>query len=328
MKKLLSILCMGALICTLGVACNEFDEPVPPQQNVEQQTVETVSDGSSVRIMLSPGTVLSAAAADYFGDGEIIGLDVSFVGLPTTFQIPPGVPQGVTFSNWQIEPSTGYTTATTSLPTLNITFNEAKYYTLRAWFTFQNGRAEIWKRIEVKNPPVITGPDRPYQNTDVSYSIPTQLPLGVSFVEWEVNPGPNTGACVVYGTMTGTTLDIMFRPSIPFTITAKFSLNGVVFTSVKNITSVVQPLVPVLEYVNDGFTAKKIRATNVLQGAATYEWEVHGQIIERGRDYIRVLPRDYGAPTGWSSTVDVRCRMTVPGVGSSAWSGWFTVGGF
>jgi hypothetical protein len=60
MKRVLKTLCLSVLVCTLGTACSELAEPITPLSDTEQQTDKVAFTRGSTRVLLSPGTVLSA----------------------------------------------------------------------------------------------------------------------------------------------------------------------------------------------------------------------------------------------------------------------------
>ncbi len=303
MKRLFSILCVSALVCAIGAACSEFSEPILPEQNVEQQAGSITLNEGSTRVLLSPGAVLSAAQADYFGDAEILGPDVWLTGAQTSFQIPPGIPSGVTFSNWEIDPADGYRLPVDfSNPTLNITFNEAKqYYTLHAWFTFQNGRAEIWKTVEVIQPS-ITGPGKPALNTNVSYS----LSDGVALSGWTLTPGtftpnplPNTRSIAVKFTSYGT-----------YTLTADFSLPGSTnYFARKTVT--LTPPTPSIYTVRNGSGDNYARfIVSAPVNGATYQWELNGVALPSTYNFSLLPINDQGQLSSIAIIVDPGINMT------------------
>lgn len=196
-----------------------------------------------------------------------------FVGIETAFSIPPGVPSGAYFSNWQVAPTSYMLPIDHASTRLAITFTEPNYYTLTAWFILQHGTARIEDTVNVLRPS-ISGPDEPILNTNVTYSVPTTLPPEVSFTGWTVTP--NSGHTITGGT-NNRSLTIKFNAARDYTLIANFSLPGDVSYSA---TKTVIPAPTISANASQIKLGESVTfSVNNPQSGTVYEWEANGSIV-------------------------------------------------
>lgn len=186
-------------------------------------------------------------------------------------------------------------------------------------------------RVNMNNP--ITGPDKPELNTSTTYSIPINLPNGVSFDGWTA---PGSG-CTVTGGLNNRTLTIKFTSYGTYTLAANFTLpDGSLYSASKTIklTPPPAPTPIVSAWPNPVVIGQSVTftVTNARPGD-TYTWEVNGQSTFdlNGPSITVSTPFNGFAPFAYSpnalpvqpGTLHARCRVDEGGM--VRWSQLVTV---
>jgi hypothetical protein len=128
-------------------------------------------------------------------------------------------------------------------------------------------------RVNLSNP--ISGSNAPAINTNVTYSVPNDLPTGVTFNGWTTS---GVG-CLVIGGTSGSTLTVRFSGYTTYTLTANFTLPGNVPYSVTktiDLTSYAPVATPTISANKSSLTSWGESVTFSVtspQLSVTYEWQ-------------------------------------------------------
>jgi subtilisin family serine protease len=167
----------------------------------------------------------------------------------------------------------------------------------------------------------ITGSDKPAWNTNVTYSIPTTMPAGITFDGWEVRRQlPAQATTFTTSGLTGRDLSVRFIGYGKHIITANFTLpDGSDYSTTKTVE--VTP--PSNYYIAPVLSSDK---TSVIQGervvfsipgplppGVTYEWMINDELSTMHTTNNIVMWADQRGFT-------VQCRVRYSSIATSQWS--------
>jgi hypothetical protein len=135
------------------------------------------------------------------------------------------------------------------------------------------------------NPIVITGPDKPAWNINVTYSVPTALPTGVAFTGWTFPSDKTEGVDyqITSGTAASHSIGIRFLSASIFILTANFTMPGSV---PYECSMTVEPVVTMENITISGNDSPVMNTQEVYSISGTVppgvifdSWEASGQVI-------------------------------------------------
>jgi hypothetical protein len=263
---------------------------------------------------------------------EIVGLDATWPTSRPTYTVNVGTNLIDPEVSWYVNNTLRQSGSSLSFTPTSLPLGAV---TLKAKVVYGEHESETTKTIIVADP-VISGSNDPEMNTEVTYSIPTTLPVGVTFTGWTVSGSGYT----VTGGLYNPTLTISFSEHNNYTIFANFSMPGDTFYFVSktiDLTSLNPLATPTILANKDQMTTwgeTVIFHVGSPQAGVTYQWISSGVTVpnQTGSSLILTAPSQ---SEGWGLPEDpgeiillslptpgfrVRCRAVGSQSQTSAWS--------